>query len=490
MKLISIPNSFFERDIAKNHEGRIMAQAFDIADLRVAEDEKAKTHNADRDIVAASTPPTCNCLFETTPELATQGLDAKRSQQSAFNGSPLVTSRPASRQLEPSSASPTVSCNTLSHGDPLVGVQRNAPSSGSLSGRSAVSTSSQARKSRLSFGLLAHRKIENTSYSLASLVVMVKIHSGKPDPLAKAWAREAYARTISDLVLSWHICGTWLGLAFVNSKFGRIMVVKAESLLQPGQLSISDQLFGNKERTITVAVELSSGILAASLVDLSDFLSDFDLFPLIPHDLSESTNSRTGWPSFNMETDNYCYSIPSVQCLYGTFRVGLNILSDLPWDGPLKRLSPPGEDFLAYANTLISRAKVYERTNGPLQDAASLHQDLPGEPARKRRRVYNSRCSESGSSESSSTLDPPDGSSASVMPSLSADCKAALEDRVRSWNEKTTGEHGHEPEIEVEENTFGHTVETKIKLLIVTASEMDQLLEFRACSKSGTSYVH
>ncbi len=42
MKLISMPNSFFERDTRKNHEGRISGEAFYIADLRVAEDEKTE----------------------------------------------------------------------------------------------------------------------------------------------------------------------------------------------------------------------------------------------------------------------------------------------------------------------------------------------------------------------------------------------------------------------------------------------------------------
>ncbi len=255
----------------------------------------------------------------------------------------------------------------------------------------------------------------------------------------------------------------------------------------------SDQSPSNlepKERIVTVAIELFPDTTTSrppQIVNISDFMLQ-DLHPLLPHDLSESTDPTTGGPSGSHDDERYCYSVPSVRRLWNIFRVGLDILFSQKRDTPLSRLPPPGEAFLAYANTLISRAEVCERTNGTLQGVvevnnliAGIRQDLPCASATKGYRVSNASLGSEWSdwTESSSAIDSSD------ISSISEDFKAALEKSIGSWREEIT----EEQEVEFEENIIIHPVETTIKLLIVNVSEMDQLLELRSASSKRSTLV-
>lgn len=166
---------------------------------------------------------------------------------------------------------------------------------------------------------------------------------------------------------------------------------------------------GSSERNVIVAIELSADTTPA-LVNFSDILEpEVNLLPLIPNDVSDSTDPNTGQCTFNRETKMYNLSVSSIRRLHELFRVGLDILSNLQCGVPLRRLSPPGDEFVAHVDSLLARAEVYDRSKGldellkGSQDEANIQKDLPSNP--KANRPYR-RSNSSGSSVESCTTSP------------------------------------------------------------------------------------
>ncbi len=186
-------------------------------------------------MVASSNSPISKGPHETYSEATTQDSarsTATCSNREVPNRSLIVASESDSASRRPLSAPPAMarrSSQSLSNHDPPGEAHCYSALSISSGRRSAVS---QAWTSNPDFWLLAIRRTGNITYSLTSLIGAVKVHAREPDQLAgrRMKTREAYLQAIMHLVTSWLVCGTWLGFAFVNSKFGRLIVVKVEIL--------------------------------------------------------------------------------------------------------------------------------------------------------------------------------------------------------------------------------------------------------------------
>jgi len=106
----------------------------------------------------------------------------------------------------------------------------------------ACSTQSSRGSAHPDLWLSVLSEFDSIRASLAIWIGEVKFHFPRPGrkrPRILA-AVEAYSQAIIYLVAAWEICGTWLAIVMLNTKWGRMVVMEVEEVRGGGTGKLSD----------------------------------------------------------------------------------------------------------------------------------------------------------------------------------------------------------------------------------------------------------